>query len=195
MFVPGVGIGPTLAVFTIVVQNAVPFQQLGVATSNLTFFRQIGGSVGLAIAGTIFGTRLLERDPPGSSRSAGLPQQAVDQFANARDGGDLDNLVGVGDDLGGQILAIVPPAFQDAVRAVPRRASSAGSTRRSAWRSRRPSGSGVVTTVGALIVALAIRELPLRNTIGEGSHAEAPAGSDGRTAAPASRLSGSPSVD
>ena len=48
MFVTGVGIGPTLSVFTIVVQNAVPFSKLGVATSNLTFFRQIGGSVGLA---------------------------------------------------------------------------------------------------------------------------------------------------
>ena len=31
MFVAGVGIGPTLSVFTIVVQNAVPFSQLGVA--------------------------------------------------------------------------------------------------------------------------------------------------------------------
>ena len=61
MFVAGLGIGPTLSVFTIVVQNAVPFRQLGVATSNLTFFRQIGGSVGLAITGTIFGTRLSRR--------------------------------------------------------------------------------------------------------------------------------------
>ena len=32
MFITGVGIGPTLAVFTIIVQNAVPFQKLGVAT-------------------------------------------------------------------------------------------------------------------------------------------------------------------
>jgi EmrB/QacA subfamily drug resistance transporter len=48
MFITGLGIGPTLAVFTIVVQNAVPMRKLGVATSNLTFFRQIGGSIGLA---------------------------------------------------------------------------------------------------------------------------------------------------
>ena len=58
MFIAGLGIGPTLSVFTIVIQNAVPFSKLGVATSNLTFFRQIGGSVGLAIAGTQFGTAL-----------------------------------------------------------------------------------------------------------------------------------------
>ena len=63
MFVTGLGIGPTLAVFTIVVQNAVPMRSLGVATSNLTFFRQIGGSVGLAALGTIFGVRLTEEIP------------------------------------------------------------------------------------------------------------------------------------
>ena len=63
MFVTGVGIGPTLSVFTIIVQNAVPFSMLGVATSNLTFFRQIGGTVGLAIAGTVFGNSLLNRLP------------------------------------------------------------------------------------------------------------------------------------
>ena len=42
--------------FTIVIQNSVPFRQMGVATSNLTFFRQIGGSVALAFVGTIFAT-------------------------------------------------------------------------------------------------------------------------------------------
>src|SRR5512146_647761 len=58
MFITGLGIGPTLSVYTIVVQNAVPFRQLGVATSNLTFLRQIGGSIGLALLGTVFGNRL-----------------------------------------------------------------------------------------------------------------------------------------
>ena len=37
MFITGVGIGPTLSVFTIVVQTAVPFNKLGVATSNLRY--------------------------------------------------------------------------------------------------------------------------------------------------------------
>ena len=49
MFVAGLGIGPTFAVFTIVVQNAVPFQDLGAATSDLTLFRQIGTTVGIAV--------------------------------------------------------------------------------------------------------------------------------------------------
>ena len=63
MFIAGLGIGPSLSVFTIIIQNAVPFSKLGVATSNLTFFRQIGGSVGLAIAGTQFGSGLKEQLP------------------------------------------------------------------------------------------------------------------------------------
>jgi EmrB/QacA subfamily drug resistance transporter len=54
MFVAGLGIGPTFAVFTIIIQNAVPFQDLGAATSDLTLFRQIGTTVGIAFAYTLF---------------------------------------------------------------------------------------------------------------------------------------------
>ena len=54
MFVAGLGVGPTFAVFTIIVQNAVPFQELGAATSDLTLFRQIGTTVGIAAAFTLF---------------------------------------------------------------------------------------------------------------------------------------------
>src|SRR3954449_7939851 len=63
MLVTGLGVGPTFSVFTIVIQNAVPFRQLGVATSNLTFCRQIGGSVALAFVGTIFAQSLTEDLP------------------------------------------------------------------------------------------------------------------------------------
>ncbi len=82
-FFAGLGIGPSLAVFTIIVQNAVPWQQLGVATSNLTFFRQVGGTVGLAIAGTIFARTLTSEVPnqiTSSLLGAGVPQQQIDQF-------------------------------------------------------------------------------------------------------------------
>src|SRR6185369_10663653 len=64
MFIAGLGVGPTFAVFTLVVQNAVPFNMLGVATSNLTFFRQIGGSVALAIVGTVFASKFTEQLVP-----------------------------------------------------------------------------------------------------------------------------------
>ena len=115
MFITGVGIGPTLSVFTIVVQNAVPFRLLGVATSNLTFFRQIGGSVGLAIAGTVFGTKLLE-EIPGQLVAAGVPQPVVDGFAGSGNL-DLNRITGVGD-LGAGILASLPEAIRPAIEPI-----------------------------------------------------------------------------
>ena len=76
MFLAGLGVGPTFSVFTIVVQNAVPFHELGVATSNLTFFRQIGGTVALAFVGTIFGTTFQEQLAP-RMVAAGVPQNVL----------------------------------------------------------------------------------------------------------------------
>jgi EmrB/QacA subfamily drug resistance transporter len=116
MFVTGLGIGPTLGVFTIVVQNAVPVRSLGVATSNLTFFRQVGGSVGLAALGTIFGTKLAEEIPV-QIAAAGVPQQMVDQFVS-QDNGNATNFIRVGVDLGASILAAVPAQFQEAVKPI-----------------------------------------------------------------------------
>jgi EmrB/QacA subfamily drug resistance transporter len=54
MFVFGVGIGATMQVLVIAVQNAVDYADLGAATSGVTFFRSIGGSFGTAIFGAIF---------------------------------------------------------------------------------------------------------------------------------------------
>jgi EmrB/QacA subfamily drug resistance transporter len=112
MFLAGLGVGPTFSVFTIVVQNAVPFRQLGVATSNLTFFRQIGGSVALAVVGTIFGTTFLEQIGP-QVAATGVPAPIVAGFGQATASGALDfnQLTGVGD-LGAAILAATPEAFR-----------------------------------------------------------------------------------
>ena len=115
MFLAGLGVGPTFSVFTIVVQNAVPFSQLGVATSNLTFFRQIGGTVALAIVGTIFGSSFLEQVGP-QLTAADVPPQVVAGFGQATASGaiDFNQLTGVGD-LGAAILAGIPEAFRGAV--------------------------------------------------------------------------------
>ncbi len=109
MFLAGLGVGPTFAVFTIIVQNAVPFHELGVATSNLTFFRQIGGTVSLAIVGTIFGTTFTEQAAP-QMTAAGVPPEVVAGFGQATASGQLDfnQLTGVGD-LGAAILGALPP--------------------------------------------------------------------------------------
>ncbi|MFD5421917.1 DHA2 family efflux MFS transporter permease subunit [Streptomyces sp. NPDC127069] len=60
-FVFGAGLGLVMQVLVLVVQNAVSYADLGVATSGATFFRSIGASFGVAIFGTIFTSRLGEK--------------------------------------------------------------------------------------------------------------------------------------
>jgi predicted MFS family arabinose efflux permease len=59
MLVLGMGIGGVMQVLVIIVQNAVPHGELGVATSGATFFRSIGGAFGTAIFGAIFSNVLV----------------------------------------------------------------------------------------------------------------------------------------
>ncbi|MFP3987006.1 MFS transporter [Streptomyces sp. E11-3] len=60
MAVLGVGIGLVMPVLIVAVQNAVPPADLGIATSANNYFRQIGGSVGAAVFGTLFANRLVD---------------------------------------------------------------------------------------------------------------------------------------
>jgi EmrB/QacA subfamily drug resistance transporter len=59
MFVLGVGLGCVMQVLVLIAQNAVPYLELGVATSGATFFRSIGGCFGAAIFGAIFSNVLV----------------------------------------------------------------------------------------------------------------------------------------
>ena len=52
MLVLGTGVGSGLAVYTVVVQNAYP-EKIGVVSSMLVFFRQLGGAIGLAAMGSV----------------------------------------------------------------------------------------------------------------------------------------------
>jgi EmrB/QacA subfamily drug resistance transporter len=58
LLVLGIGLGMTMQVLVLAVQNAVDYAVLGAATSGVTLFRGIGGSLGAAVFGTIFSTRL-----------------------------------------------------------------------------------------------------------------------------------------
>ncbi|BCJ40551.1 hypothetical protein GCM10010168_81150 [Actinoplanes ianthinogenes] len=55
----GLGLGPTMSGLTVIIQRAVPGEFLGTATSNLGFFRQVGGSVALALGDAFLRTSLL----------------------------------------------------------------------------------------------------------------------------------------
>jgi EmrB/QacA subfamily drug resistance transporter len=160
MFVVGLGVGPPLAVLILVVQGAVSVRQLGAATSNVTLFQQIGGTVGLAIAGTVFGTRLIEETPRQLS-GAGLPVDVLAEVERATGGSVLGDLAGVGDlasallgHVSGDARARLEPFLPDIVDAIHRAFSIA-------------TGSTFAIGVGAVLLATALigllREMPLRS--------------------------------
>ena len=163
MFIAGLGVGPTFSVFTIVIQNAVPFRQLGVATSNLTFFRQIGGTIALALVGTIFGSTFKDQLVPQMS-AAGVPAGVISGFGQASAGGglDLNTLTGVGD-LGAAILAAVPAQLQALVKPVIP-AMVEGIHGAFSLAVAQTFYLGVAGAVIAVLAAVAIKEIPLRAT-------------------------------
>jgi len=67
--VTGFGLGITMPLYVVAVQNAIPYSVLGAATSSAAFFRSIGGAFGLTIFGTVMNTRFA------SDFTAALPSQ------------------------------------------------------------------------------------------------------------------------
>jgi EmrB/QacA subfamily drug resistance transporter len=158
MFITGLGVGPMFSIFTLVVQGAVAPRQIGTATSSLTLFQQLGGSVGLAVAGTIFGSRLVEELP--RQLSSSVPPQVTAGFAGGGTSAVLGQLTGVGD-LGQAILAAAPvaaraqlepfvPAIVDAIH----RAFSIATASTFTF--------GIAVAAVVLIVVAFLRETPAR---------------------------------
>ncbi len=97
MFVVGLGLGFVMQVLVLVVQNAVDYRDLGVATASATLFRSMGGTIGVPIFGAIFTNQLagkLAHDLPpgvagripahlGPGSLASLPPAVRDAYVNA----------------------------------------------------------------------------------------------------------------
>jgi EmrB/QacA subfamily drug resistance transporter len=77
MFVLGVGIGLCMQVLMIIVQNTVDYQDLGVATSGVTFFRTMGSSFGAAVFGAIYANQLTAHLGPVFAKLAGVDPAAA----------------------------------------------------------------------------------------------------------------------
>jgi len=75
MVLLGVGIGLTMQVLIVAGQNAVERRHLGLVTSLAQFFRELGGSVGVAVFGAVFAARvtteLAHRLPQAGTRVVG----------------------------------------------------------------------------------------------------------------------------
>ena len=66
----GAGLGLFIQVLTLVVQNAVPMRQMGVATSSVTFFRSMGGAIGASALGAVLTAQIAHELPRFLPRAA-----------------------------------------------------------------------------------------------------------------------------
>jgi EmrB/QacA subfamily drug resistance transporter len=86
MIITGLGAGVLLSLFTIVVQNAFPYRQLGEVTASLNFFRAIGATIGVAVMGTImtnaFQSDLQSNMPQALTRLASVRHVPLAQLQN-----------------------------------------------------------------------------------------------------------------
>lgn len=137
MVVLGLGLGGFMQVMTLAVQNAVDRRDMGTATSATVFFRGLGGSLGTAIFGAILNNRL----------SYNLPKYLP---ASAAQHVNLGTLQG-----GTNQLAMLPPAVHEGVLEAFAHSFHAVYL----W--------GMPFTLLALVVALFLRETPLRDSARE----------------------------
>ncbi len=172
MFVAGLGVGPTFAVFTIIVQNAVDFKDLGAATSDLTLFRQIGTTVGIAAAFSLFRLNFSWGLLHDQLVAAGAPANFVPTTAPAGfDPGAITNISGGG---ATSFLSQIPAQFQPIFVDGFHRAFTIA-IGNSIW-------LGVAAAAVALVAAFGLKEIPLRRTqqSAAASHAASAAGEPGR---------------
>jgi hypothetical protein len=83
MLVLGLGMGVGMSLYTLIVQNALP-KKIAQATSSLTFFRQIGATIGLAAMGSLmvssFPSAFAAALPAAVTKV--LPPSVLNQFSN-----------------------------------------------------------------------------------------------------------------
>ena len=153
--ITGFGLGITMPLYTIVVQNVVPYNVLGVATSSTAFMRSIGGAVGLAIFGSVMNNRFAYEFvsslpptikaiiPPEQLASLAYnPQALVSPEAQAQLRSVLEQLGPQGGAFFEQLLNVLRQALASALSEV--------------------FLIGLVVVLIALVIHLFIKEIPLR---------------------------------
>lgn len=83
----GVGIGLALQILTLIVQNSFPGAIVGTATASSNYFRQVGATLGSAIVGSVFTSRLvdliLEKSASGELPESGGGEGGLKQLTPA----------------------------------------------------------------------------------------------------------------
>lgn len=104
MLVLGAGLGMLMQNLVLVVQNSIPVENLGAATSAVTFFRTIGGTAGVSVLGSVLALQVKDRIAEGIATLA--PEQQA-QAAQALSGGSVPKIA----DLPPAVASVVEHAY------------------------------------------------------------------------------------
>lgn len=166
MVLAGLGVGPSMPLYTLAIQNAVDVRFIGQATSASQFFRQTGATVGAALMGAVLGTTL---------GLAFADLDLPDRFT-ARPGTSVEELVSTG---GAGLPDRIRQVFQEA--ALEAETPTAAARLQAEGERAAREATGVVRTaftaattriywlaaglaVMAILLSVRIPELPLRTT-------------------------------
>jgi EmrB/QacA subfamily drug resistance transporter len=146
MIVLGLGLGSSMALFTIVVQNAFPVDRLGVVTASLAFFRSIGGAVGVAVLGSAMNNRFASEFQTGlQSLPVALRQSlAAANPAQLMNAGDSDLRAQMGAQAAGAVESVRAAAIAPGIAEI------------------FLIGAGLVAI--AFVASFFLKEIPLRKT-------------------------------
>ncbi|OKI96215.1 disulfide bond formation protein DsbA [Streptomyces sp. CB02058] len=98
MLAVGIGVGMSMQNLVLVLQNTVPLSELGAASGAITFFRSLGGTIGVSVLGAVLANQVAVKI------AEGLAKLGIDPAASASGGSTLN-------------VAAMPPQIQEVVRA------------------------------------------------------------------------------
>lgn len=157
MIILGLGIGIAMPVFSLTVQNAVSPKMLGVATATSQLFRNLGGTIGIAVMGSVMSSNLAKRmteQASANAQSAAQMDPALKEklalFANPQELLDQPKIA--------EAMKSLPPdlqaAFEKMLDMFRETLSSAITT---------TFLTGAVVAAVAVVIALFLKEIPLRS--------------------------------
>jgi EmrB/QacA subfamily drug resistance transporter len=149
LFLSGIGLGLVMPVMLVAIQNAIEMRDLGTGTASISFFRSMGGSFGVALFGAVLIARL-------NGWIDAIPGHEV---LGADPGAQLLHA-------GARALDLAPPAIHGAV------ASAVTGAFHDMFR------VGAAITFIDFLIALFLKELPLRTSVGSSERVQAGAMAD-----------------
>lgn len=147
MIVIGLGLGLSMQVYTLIVQNAVARRELGTATAAIQFFRNIGSTVGTAVLGTVMTASMTTSI---SEQIAALPAEDLAAL-QASGGADMTGLENAA--LDPSALSQLPDILVEPIR------MGMGEAMHMVFL------TAVPFAVIALVLSLFIKHVPLRETV------------------------------